>query len=177
MSAVAPLSPIEAAESARLMRVNHTGEVCAQALYQGQAALAKTPKTRALLKGAANEERDHLAWCEERIRTLGGHTSRLNPIFYAGSFALGAASGLLADRWSLGFLVETERQVEAHLTDHLARISIADTPSRAIIDAMRADEIEHGETALAAGAAELPEAIKKSMRLASGLMTRTTYWV
>ena len=174
---VGTLTPEQSAESIRLMRVNHTGEVCAQALYQGQALVAKSAATREFLLHAAREERDHLAWCDRRLDQLGGATSVLNPLFYAGAFAFGAASGLLADKWSLGFLVETERQVEAHLTDHLGRIAEPDTQSRAVINAMRDDEIRHGQSASASGAGELPPSIQHAMRLASKAMTRTAYWI
>jgi 3-demethoxyubiquinol 3-hydroxylase len=164
-------------ESIRLMRVNHTGEVCAQALYQGQALVAKADGTRELLLQAAREERDHLAWCETRLDELGGNVSRLNPIFYAGSFAMGVASGVLGDKWSLGFLVETERQVEAHLTEHLGQLSPDDTRSRDIIEKMREDEIHHGQAGKDHGAAPLPAPVAAGMRAVSKLMTRTAYWV
>ena len=164
-------------ESARLMRVNHAGEVSAQALYQGQSLVAKTAKTRAVLQQAAREERDHLAWCQTRLDELGGATSRLNPAFYAGSFALGVASGLLGDKWSMGFLVETERQVEAHLSDHLGRLSSDDARSRTILEAMREDEIHHGQTGVEHGAANLPAPIQTAMKLVSNFMTRSAYWI
>lgn len=163
--------------AARLMRVNHAGEVCAQALYQGQALMARSAESREVLEEAAREERDHLAWCEMRLSTLGASPSLLNPLWYAGSFALGAASGLAGDKWSMGFLVETERQVEAHLTDHLFRLPQQDVASRVILEAMREDEIRHGQSGLEHGAAELPEPIRLGMRWVSRLMTRTTYWV
>jgi 3-demethoxyubiquinol 3-hydroxylase len=165
------------AVSARLMRVNHTGEVCAQALYQGQALVTKSSDTRALLLQAAGEERDHLAWCETRIDELGGVTSRLNPLFYAGSFALGVASGVLGDKWSLGFLVETERQVEAHLTDHLNQLPADDHRSREIVERMREDEIHHGQSGKDHGAATLPAPVAAAMQLVSKAMTRSAYWV
>ncbi len=164
-------------ESIRLMRVNHAGEVSAQALYQGQALVAKTAQTRAVLLTAAKEERDHLAWCETRLDELGGHVSALNPIFYAGSFALGMASGVLGDKWSMGFLIETERQVEAHLVDHLQRLPPDDLRSREIIAAMRNDEIHHAETGVEHGGAPLPAPIRGAMRAVSQLMTQTSYWV
>lgn len=164
-------------ESARLMRVNHAGEVSAQALYQGQSLVAKTDETRAVLQQAAREERDHLAWCETRLSELGGSASRLNPVFYAGSFALGVASGLLGDKWSMGFLVETERQVEAHLSDHLGRLPETDSRSRKILEAMREDEIHHGQTGKAHGAAELPTPVRAAMKLVSNFMTRSAYWI
>jgi ubiquinone biosynthesis monooxygenase Coq7 len=171
------LSEVAAGESVRLMRVNHCGEVCAQALYQGQALVARTQETRASLERAAHEERDHLAWCNDRVRELGGQTSVTAPLFYAGSFALGVASGLMGDRWSLGFLVETERQVEAHLDGHLTRLDPADCKSRAIVETMRADEIRHGNAAEAQGARELPVPVKGTMRLLSKVMTAVTYRV
>jgi len=171
------LSADERLESVRLMRINHVGEVCAQALYKGQAMVAKTPKIHTLLEQAAREERDHLAWCQTRIAELNGATSRLTPIFYAGSFALGAVSGLLGDKWSMGFLVETERQVEAHLSDHLKRLPEGDQRSRQIIEAMRTDEIHHAQTGLENGAVELPQPVKAAMRSMSKAMTATTYWL
>jgi 3-demethoxyubiquinol 3-hydroxylase len=171
------LSDVDVAESIRLMRINHCGEVCAQALYQGQALVAGADSTKSLLRAAAAEERDHLAWCESRVRNLGGQVSRLSPFFYAGSFTLGVASGLLGDRWSMGFLVETERQVEAHLHEHLGLISAQDLSSRAILETMREDEIRHGQSGLDHGAAPLPAPIRATMKVFSGLMTRSTYWV
>ncbi len=164
-------------ESIRLMRVNHAGEVSAQALYQGQALVARAPETRVLLEHAAREERDHLAWCESRLNELGGTTSRLNPLFYAGSFALGVASGVLGDKWSMGFLVETERQVEAHLSDHLGRLPENDSKSRLILEAMRQDELHHGQNGMEHGAAKLPAPIQSVMKMVSKLMTRSAYWV
>jgi ubiquinone biosynthesis monooxygenase Coq7 len=164
-------------ESIRLMRVNHAGEVCAQALYQGQALVARAGSTRELLERAAREEHDHLAWCQSRLRDLGGQTSRLNPLFYGGSFALGVVSGLLGDKWSLGFLVETERQVEAHLNDHMAKLPASDLASHHVLDAMREDEIRHGQSGREHGGQPLPEPVKLAMRGFSQVMTRTTYWV
>ena len=172
------LQPLAArVESFRLMRVNHCGEVCAQALYQGQALVAKDAAVKKLLVSAAMEEHDHLAWCDTRLAALGGGSSRLAPVFYAGAFGLGVVSGLLGDKWSLGFLVETERQVEAHLHDHLDRISANDTESRAILEAMRDDEIRHGQAGLAHGAAPLPMPVKAAMRGFSKVMTTATYFV
>ena len=164
-------------ESIRLMRVNHCGEVCAQALYQGQALVAKDAAVKKLLVSAAREEHDHLAWCDARLAALGGGSSRLAPVFYAGAFGLGVVSGLLGDKWSLGFLVETERQVEAHLHDHLDRISADDMESRAILEAMRDDEIRHGQAGLAHGAAPLPMPVKAAMNGFSKVMTSATYFV
>jgi len=162
---------------ARLMRINHTGEVCAQALYQGQALAARLPETRRRLERSAQEENDHLAWCETRISELENHKSLLNPLFYAGSFAIGAAAGLAGDRWSLGFVVETERQVEHHLDAHLAQIPERDERTRAVLEQMKVDEIHHAQVAEAAGGAELPPPIRLAMRLASKVMTRSVYWV
>ena len=160
---------------AALMRVNHVGEVCAQALYQGQALTARDPAARSALEKAAREEEDHLAWSMDRIRELGGRPSLLNPLWYAGSFAIGAVAGALGDRWNLAFLAETERQVEEHLTGHLDALPAADERTRAVVTAMRTDEIKHRETALRLGAAELPEAGKNAMRLASKVMTTVAY--
>lgn len=167
----------EIEESIRLMRVNHCGEVCAQALYQGQALVAKGAQTRSLLIAAASEEHDHLAWCEARLSEMGGNKSLLSPVFYAGSFSMGVLSGLLGDKWSMGFLVETERQVEAHLHDHLGRISPTDTGSRAILEAMREDEIRHGQSGIKHGAHALPRPVKAAMSIFSKVMTRSTYWI
>lgn len=164
-------------QSIRLMRVNHVGEVCAQALYQGQLLVARDAATRGVLEHAAQEERDHLAWCAERIQSLGGRTSVLSPVFYAGAWALGVASGLAGDKWSMGFLVETERQVEAHLTTHLDKLPIDDADSRAIVLQMREDEIAHGSSGEANGAMPLPPPMQTAMRLSSKIMTSTTYWV
>ncbi len=176
-ASVAALTAAEQALSIRLMRVNHCGEVCAQALYQGQALVAKTPQTRAVLNHAAVEERDHLAWCGERIAELGGTTSVLNPIWYAGSFSLGVVAGLLGDKRSMGFLVETERQVEAHLTDHLQRLPVSDRASRKILETMREDEQRHGQTGVKHGASLVPPPVTAVMRGVSAVMTRTTFWV
>jgi 3-demethoxyubiquinol 3-hydroxylase len=169
--------PTEVAESMRLMRVNHVGEVCAQALYQGQLLVARDSATRAVLETAAAEERDHLAWCAARVQELGGQTSVLSPLFYAGAWTLGVASGLAGDKWSMGFLVETERQVEAHLESHLDRLPANDAESRAIVTQMRADEIAHGNSGEAHGGMPLPTPIKAAMKLSSKVMTKTTYWV
>jgi ubiquinone biosynthesis monooxygenase Coq7 len=160
--------------SAALMRVNHTGEVCAQALYQGQALTARDSGAKAALERAAREETDHLAWTERRIEELGGRKSLLNPVFYAGSFAIGALAGLAGDRWNLGFLAETERQVVAHLEGHLERLPEEDRRSRAIVGAMREDEARHAVSAIGHGAAELPAPAKLAMRLASKVMTTTS---
>jgi 3-demethoxyubiquinol 3-hydroxylase len=162
---------------AGLMRVNHAGEICAQALYSGQALVARDPKIRQALMDAGAEERDHLVWCRERLRELGSRPSLLDPFWYAGSFAFGVVSGLTGDRWSLGFLAETEAQVEQHLTGHLDRLPGDDRRSRAILTQMRDDENRHGQTGRALGAAELPLPVKFAMRTVSKGMTRTAYWV
>jgi len=163
--------------AAALMRVNHVGEVCAQALYQGQALTARDPHARQALERAASEEEDHLAWSAQRIAELGGRTSLLNPVWYAGAFAIGAIAGALGDRWNLGFLAETERQVEEHLSGHLGRLPQEDARTRALVEAMRADEARHRDTAVQLGAAELPPPVRRAMRLASGVMTRIAYRV
>src|SRR5574343_967222 len=156
----AELTSDERRHVAGLMRVNHSGEICAQALYQGQALTSRDPAVRDALRQAADEETEHLAWTASRISELGGRQSLLNPRWYAGALSLGVAAGLLGDKWNLGFLAETERQVEAHLDGHLAEIPEEDVRSRAIVDQMRLDEIQHAETAIAHGAAELPPPIK-----------------
>jgi ubiquinone biosynthesis monooxygenase Coq7 len=173
----AALSPAERTEAGRLMRVDHAGEICAQALYQGQALTARRAEVRAKLEQAAAEENDHLAWTEARVKALGTHTSYLNPLWYLGSFLIGAAAGLAGDKWSLGFLAETERQVVRHLENHLVRLPAADAKSRAILAQMKEDEAKHATTALEAGAAELPEPVKRLMRLASRVMTETAYYI
>ena len=163
--------------SAALMRVNHAGEIAAQALYHGQALVARSAAIRALLLKAAHEETDHLAWCETRLKELDSRPSLLNPLWYAGSFAIGAMAALLGDRMSLGFVVETERQVEGHLDQHLARLPRDDARSRAILETMRSDEIAHGMTAKAAGATELPAPVRMLMRSTARVMTSTAYWI
>jgi len=160
---------------AGLMRVNHAGEICAQALYSGQALVAREDAVRRALERAGAEERDHLRWCRERLDELGARPSVLDPFWYAGSFALGVVSGLAGDRWSMGFLVETEKQVEHHLDGHLDRLPAGDDRSRAILEQMRADEIRHGATGKSLGAAELPPPFKAAMKLVSKLMTRSAY--
>ena len=169
------LSALGKAESIRLMRVNHAGEVCAQALYQGQALTAHKKKTRTQMTQAAVEENDHLAWCRQRIHELGGHTSLLNPVWYTGSLAIGAASGLLGDKWSLGFLAETEKQVVKHLEGHLQRLPEDDSKSHAILEQMKTDEAKHQATAIKAGGTALPKPVKKMMALMSKIMTTTAY--
>jgi len=172
-----PVSEEQRTHAAALMRVNHVGEVCAQALYQGQALSARDPAARAALQNAAREEEDHLAWSAERIRELGGRPSLLNPVWYAGSFAIGALAGALGDKWNFAFLAETERQVEEHLAGHLEALPQEDRRTRAVVEAMRADEARHRESALQLGAAELPEPVKRAMRLASRVMTTVAYRV
>jgi ubiquinone biosynthesis monooxygenase Coq7 len=161
--------------TARLMRINHTGEVCAQGLYQGQAVTARDPAVRDSMEHSAAEENDHLDWCEQRVEELGGRLSLLNPAFYAGSFAIGALAGIAGDRWSLGFVAETERQVESHLDHHLDEVSAEDRRTRAILEQMKADEIEHGRKAMDHGGAELPGPIKGLMRLTAKVMTTAVY--
>ena len=171
------LTETEKAHAAALMRVNHAGEICAQALYQGQALTARNPGAKAALERAAREETEHLAWTERRIAELGGRKSLLNPAWYAGSFALGALAGLAGDRWNLGFLAETERQVVAHLGGHLLRLPEEDSRSRAIVETMREDEARHATSAVGHGAADLPEPAKAAMRLSSKVMTETAFWI
>jgi len=169
------LEPNEREHAAGLMRVNHVGEVCAQALYQSQKIFARKSEIQEMLHRSAQEEMDHLAWCEMRLQELGSHTSYLNPFWYAGSFAIGMAAGLAGDQWSLGFVAETEKQVEQHLESHLARLPENDHRSRAIVDQMRLDEIEHGQAALHAGGVSLPSPIGRMMKLMSKVMTATAY--
>ena len=171
------ITEAERAHAAALMRVNHVGEICAQALYQGQALTARDPGARAKLEQAAREEEDHLVWSAERIRELGGRPSLLNPAWYAGAFAMGALAGALGDRWNLAFLAETEHQVEEHLSGHLEALPAEDRRTRAVVEAMRADEARHRESALELGAAELPGPVKLAMRLASKVMTTVAYRV
>jgi len=160
---------------AGLMRINHTGEVCAQALYAGQAATARNDATREAMQSAADEEIDHLSWCEDRLKELDSHPSLLNPLWYAGSFAIGAAAGIAGDEWSLGFVKETENQVEAHLQDHLERLPEGDARSQAILDQMKVDEAKHADMAEAAGARDLPEPVRRVMALTAGVMKTLAY--
>lgn len=173
----AGLEPAERARAAAAMRVNHAGEVCAQALYQGQALTARNAQAKQVLTQAAAEETDHLAWTEQRLTELGGRKSLLNPAWYLGSFAIGAFAGLAGDRWSLGFLAETERQVVEHLNRHLNLLSHRDVRSRAVITAMKRDEARHATSALYLGGTELPLPYRVAMRLTSRVMTETAYWV
>ena len=169
------LSQTEQREAARLMRVNHTGEVCAQALYQGQAITARDQTNREALQHAAYEEVEHLAWTEKRVKELGGRTSLLNPVWYAGSLAIGLGAGLLGDKWNLGFLEETEKQVTAHLEEHLQGLPEQDVKSRAVVAQMRLDEMQHAEMAHDFGAAPLPLPVKEMMKLTSKIMTSISY--
>jgi ubiquinone biosynthesis monooxygenase Coq7 len=175
--AEAELSDAEKRHAAALMRVNHCGEVCAQALYQGQALSCDEPAVTQALAQAAREETEHLAWTEQRVAELGGRLSLLNPLWYAGSLALGYAAGKFGTRWNLGFLAETERQVEAHLESHLERLAPQDAKTRAIVEQMKRDESVHARTAYDLGGAELPEPVKRAMRLSARVMTQTSYWV
>jgi ubiquinone biosynthesis monooxygenase Coq7 len=162
---------------AGLMRVNHAGEIAAQGLYHGQALTARNPATREALRRAAAEEGDHLAWCRDRLDELGSRPSLLDPLWYAGSVAIGAIAGLCGDRASLGFMAETENQVEGHLAEHLARLPGDDLRSRAILEQMQADEVNHGRAAIAAGGAPLPEPVPQVMRMTARIMTSTAYWI
>ena len=173
----APLTDTERRASAALMRVNHSGELAAQALYHGQALAARSDATRRMLLAAARSESDHLAWCETRLGELGARPSLLNPLWYAGSFAIGALAALMGDRASLSFVVETERQVEGHLDEHLGRLPASDARSRAILEAMRAEEIAHGASAAAAGGTPLPAPVGELMRRTARVMTATAFWL
>jgi 3-demethoxyubiquinol 3-hydroxylase len=170
----AELSDAERKLAADLMRINHTGEVCAQALYQGQALTAKLPDVRDAMNHAAREEIDHLAWCEDRLQDLDSRPSLLNPAFYVMSFGVGATAGLIGDKWSLGFVGETEKQVCEHLEDHLERLPAADHKSRAVLKQMVIDEKKHGDSAMAAGGAELPLPVKAGMKVMAGVMKSLT---
>ncbi|HSG92225.1 MAG TPA: 2-polyprenyl-3-methyl-6-methoxy-1,4-benzoquinone monooxygenase, partial [Methylotenera sp.] len=163
--------------NAALMRVNHAGEVSAQALYQGQALTAKLPDVRQAMQQAAAEENDHLIWCQQRLTALNGHRSVLNPIWYTGSFLLGALAGKAGDKWSLGFVAETEKQVEAHLNDHLGQLNTEDAASEAVLRQMQTDEIHHGQQAIQAGGVALPVPVQKLMKVVSKVMTRSSYWL
>ena len=171
------LSPAERRLSGALMRVNHVGEVCAQALYQAQALSTSDPALRRQMLEAAREEIDHLAWTESRLEALGAHRSLLNPLWYAGAFGIGLVAGRLGDRASLGFVIETERQVERHLDGHLDRLPAADLPSRAVVAQMKTDEAAHADHALAAGGIELPGPVRGLMRAAATVMTTTAHWI
>jgi ubiquinone biosynthesis monooxygenase Coq7 len=170
-----PLAADAQRHAAGLMRINHCGEVCAQALYQGQALTAKLPAVRSSMEAAALEEGDHLAWCESRLQELDSHTSRLNPLFYGLSYGIGAVAGLVGDKWSLGFVAETEQQVCKHLQEHLEKLPAEDLRSRSILEQMLVDEGRHAANAQVAGAAELPAPIKGAMTLMAQVMKATTY--
>ena len=171
------LSEGDKIQASRYMRVNHVGEVCAQALYQSQALTARNPEVREKMRHSAEEETDHLAWCEQRLEELGGQKSLLNPVWYAGSFAIGTIAGLAGDRWNLGFVAETEKQVVQHLEKHLGQLPQHDTRSREVVSQMKTDEQQHADLAMAAGASELPAPVKRLMQTASRVMTRTAHWI
>lgn len=171
------LNPDQKDLAGRLMRINHAGEVAAQGLYQGQALTAKLPNVRYQMETAAAEENDHLRWCRHRASQLGTHTSLLDPVWYIGSTIIGATAGLAGDKWSLGFVAETERQVVRHLDGHLQRLPEQDLKSRAILEQMKTDELSHATTAVKAGGSELPLPIKQLMQLTSKIMTKTTFWI
>ena len=173
--AEAELSEADKRHAAGLMRINHSGEVCAQALYAGQALTARNPEAQRALLLAADEETEHLAWCEKRLEELGSHKSVLNPLWYVGSFALGAFAGVLGDKWNLGFLAETERQVEGHLDSHLDTLPAQDARSRAIVAQMMIDEAKHADTAIALGGAPLPAPVRGAMQFTSKLLTQAAY--
>lgn len=173
----ADLSESEKKESTALMRINHVGEVCAQALYQGQALTAKNEEVQEVLIQAAREETEHLAWTERRIAELDGRKSFLNPLWYGGSFTIGAVAGMLGDKWNLGFLAETEHQVGEHLGGHLKRLPDQDVKSRAIVTQMQIDEASHATMAMSQGGVDLPVPVKIAMKMGSKVMTRTAYWV
>jgi 3-demethoxyubiquinol 3-hydroxylase len=171
----AELSNDEVQHVTGLMRINHTGEVCAQGLYQGQALTAKLEQVRDKMQQASNEEEDHLAWCHGRLNELGSHTSILNPLFYGASFGIGALAGIAGDKWSLGFVAETEHQVCRHLESHLQKMPVQDSKSKAILEQMKVDEAQHADAAVEAGGADLPFPLKAGMTLMSQVMTKTTY--
>ena len=171
------LTEAEKKKSIALMRINHVGEICAQALYQGQALTARNHEVQKALTKAAREETEHLAWTERRIAELGGRKSLLNPIWYGGSFAIGLVAGMLGDKWNLGFLAETEHQVEQHLASHLHELPVQDEKSRAIIDQMKTDEACHATMAVSHGGANMPLPVKLAMKASSKVMTETSYWI
>ena len=177
MHGEADLDAAQRALAARLMRINHAGEIAAQGLYQGQAITARLDDVRERMEQAAGEENDHLAWCAARLRELDSHTSRLDPLWYLGAVSIGALAGIAGDKWSLGFVAETERQVVKHLDEHLQRLPEQDVRSRAILEQMRQDEAGHATVAVEAGGAPLPEPIKRVMGLASKVMTGAAYWI
>lgn len=172
-----PLSEAERKQSAALMRINHAGEICAQALYHGQGMVSHSPDIQAKMEQAAREEGDHLTWCRTRLDELGSHTSYLNPLWYAGSFCIGMVAGMIGDKWSLGFVAETECQVIKHLEGHLHLLPAEDKRSYKILSQMESDESKHRDDAISAGACELPSVIKKGMSLTSKVMVKTAYWI
>lgn len=172
-----PLTEEQRKHSAGLMRINHAGEICAQGLYHGQALVGRTPAIQAKMQTAAIEEGDHLNWCKERLDELNSHTSYLSPLWYVGSFVIGAGSGLMGDKWSLGFVVETERQVIDHLASHLKKLPTEDKRSHQILMKMQLDENKHREEAMQAGAIELPGAVKAVMQVTSKIMVKSAYWI
>lgn len=169
------MTEAERRHAAGLMRINHSGEVCAQALYQGQSMTARNPEAAKALIEASEEETEHLAWCEKRLNELGSHKSYLNPLWYVGSFGLGVLAGALGDKWNLGFLAETENQVEGHLNTHLDWLPEKDVKSRAIVEQMKIDEAKHANTALSHGGAELPMPVKMAMKFTSKILTKAAY--
>ncbi len=173
----ADLTDVEQDHHGRLMRINHTGEICAQALYQGQALTAKLPQVRGQMERAAAEENDHLSWCKTRIDELDNRTSYLNPFWFIGSYTIGSVAGLIGDKWSLGFVAETERQVEKHLQSHLNQIPLKDQRTLVILEKMKADERNHAEKAIAGGAAKLPFPIRMSMKISAKIMTKSVYYI
>ena len=173
----ADLDAAQRARAAALMRVNHCGEICAQALYQGQALTSRDAMVKEALEQAGREETEHLAWTERRIAELGGRKSLLNPLWYGGALTIGVLAGKFGDAWNLGFLAETERQVEAHLEKHKARLPVEDRRSQEILEQMRLDEVGHAATAVRLGARELPLAVRQGMLLASKVMTKTSYYI
>lgn len=177
LSAEQRLDQQEIALSEALMRVNHSGEIAAQALYHGQAAMARAPDVAAVMRQSAQEENDHLTWCKQRVNELGGHTSYLEPLWYAGSYGIGLLAGLVGDKFSLGFIAETERQVSEHLAGHLRILPEHDETSRKILTRMKADEERHGSLAMAKGGVELPRPVKFLMKCCAKVMTRTAFWI
>jgi len=173
----ASISDAQKQKTVALMRINHVGEICAQALYSGQAFTSRNPEIVEALKQAASEETDHLAWCESRIKDLGGRKSLLNPVWYMGSFTIGAVAGAIGDKWNLGFLAETEQQVSAHLSSHLEQLPAEDNKTRAILQQMHTDEMAHAQEAVNLGGTELPTPIKAAMKVSSKIMTKTAYYV
>ena len=173
----ADLNGADRQTASRLMRVNHTGEVCAQALYQGQAITSRNQKTRAIMQQSAEDETDHLVWCEQRIKELGSHTSYLNPVFYLGSLSIGALAGALGDKINLGFVAATEDGVVNHLEDHLEKLPKTDSKSRAILEAMKEDEGQHSHKAMQNGGYDYPPVVRVIMRAAAKVMTKSTYWI